>query len=275
MEDKNEKLRELQKEWYKKPNEDYHTSKFSSPFCFGLSEQVINGQDAKKPLLMYVGEEARNFCFSTSEIEYIQNWTIAYFEKQIYNEVSNERIEKITNEKDQDFLNKRRNSSPFWNFLRRIKNECDLAVCWNNLDKLHGVESDQTVKLNESQEKDLHTKFEDGHSLLWHEIKRVQPNFILFMGAGYAASIEWALSLEIGTLNKCTPGFEDNNVVVTLDWKPDFCKKIFGYQPDGIFWINHPNALCHHKGGSKYGAAIEILKKEIYEKKAKRKNHIQ
>lgn len=243
--DINATLQTMQKDWYDGIDAKYKDNKnFSSPFCFGVSEKTIEECNGGKKLLMYVGEEAKDWCFSdNSTIKYIQDWAIAYFEKQ-FGEYNEKRLKAIKDE-DKGFLAKK-NRSQFWNLLKRIKKESKCEVCWNDLDKLH--QGKTKAKLEDDQEIELH-KFKDNHSLLWHEINLVKPEYIIFMGPSYSSSIEAALSLEKGILKK-KPNLSDK-IVVEID-----CKHFTGfdkdYKPERVFWICHPTQLCRSKNGSKY-----------------------
>lgn len=250
----NATLQTMQKEWYEGLIEDYRdTSKFSSPFCFGISEQTIKERDEGKPLLMYVGEEARNWWFDEYPKDYqkIQSWAIAYFETQIFPNLTGNMGANINSLNDADRESaKKKNNSAFWDFLNELHNTSQYAVCWNNLDKLHRVIGNEqktkenkreTKTLTYKQEQELHYQLEHENqtrSLLWHEINMVKPDYIVFMGPNYDRSIEWALGLEKNSLgekpNAGTGVKSINEWIETIN---------FTYKPKGIFWICHPGWL--------------------------------
>ena len=240
----NATLQTMQKEWYEGLKDCkfnyYDLSMFSSPFYFGISEKTIEECNCGKDLLMYVGEEAKDWTFD-------QQWAINYFDSQIYNDQSNDC---------------KKNNSAFWNFLRNIiKEKTKVAACWNNLDKLHqkiqNKNGEETKPLTYKQEKPLHNPFGDDqrHSLLWHEINLVRPNYIIFMGPKYNCSIEWAFSLPERSLKLK----EKPNARKVVDLTETF-KNIFssGYQPK-VFWICHPGWL--QRKGVFQSVLEELLKK--------------
>ena len=266
----NEDLQILQKKWYSGLSGDYQdTSKFSSPFCFGISEQTIKERDEGKPLLMYVGEEARNWWFDEYPIDYqkIQSWAITYFETQIFpnltgnsNMGANISLSSL-NDADGESA-KEKNNSAFWDFLNKLHNTNQYAVCWNNLDKLHRViwneqkakeDKRETKTLTYKQEQELHYKFgpeNQTHSLLWYEISLLRPKYILFMGAKYDRSIEWALLNKGALANKKRPNINsEDELVIELTEEFEEC---FGanYQPE-VFWICHPGWLQRNKTADK------------------------
>ena len=57
----NQELKKVQEEWYNQlPEKFKEKAKFSHPFFWGVSEKAWNEE---KPLIMYMGEEARNWTF--------------------------------------------------------------------------------------------------------------------------------------------------------------------------------------------------------------------
>lgn len=259
-EDTNKGLYDLQNAWYENlKNSDYqNTSIFSSPFCFGISKETIekcNGKDGKD-LLMYVGEEAKGWRFKRcKDLEYIQNFAIAYFDNQISDSpLSNERINYFDEGDDRAAVQKK-NNSPFWSFLRELKGQTDCEVCWNNLDKLHRItQNGKTKPLTCKQEEKLHEKFNcSDESLLLQEINRVRPEFILFMGAGYKRSIEVALSKKIS--EEMIPDADTLGKIIP-------CSDTFDYKPKGIFWICHPGWL-QWKGKKKKDNILNNLVNQI------------
>ena len=86
----NSMLRKIQNEWYTKLTREYphfickpnEKNAFSSPFCCGVSAREWNQEN---DLIMYVGEEARDWWFDdeeghSSDISYLQEYAVAYFE---------------------------------------------------------------------------------------------------------------------------------------------------------------------------------------------------
>ena len=251
----NGELQKFQEGWYENLDKCYKkVDGFSSPFCFGVSEQTIkerNNDD--KPLLMYVGEEARNWWFDEYPKDYqkIQSWAIAYFETQIYPNLTDDMRANISALNDDDKKSaKKRNGSAFWDLLNELHKTNQYAVCWNNLDKLHKVvwneqknQDDKkrgTKTLGYEQEKELHQYGTPNRSLLWKEINFMRPEYIIFMGAKYDRSIEWALLKERALDGEKRPNIKNDNLVVNLTDNYN----IFGldYQPK-VFWICHPSWL--------------------------------
>ena len=121
----NKKLLEIQKEWITEVVEPFiakgYDEQFSRPFHLGVSDKI----DPDKKMIMIVGQEAD--CFWKYEMadktpEYIQQWCVNYFNKQVLNSSFDE--------------NGVLNNSAFWRFLNMLHQK-GLDLCWNNVDKLH------------------------------------------------------------------------------------------------------------------------------------------
>ena len=263
--DTNRELRELQQDWYNKlPDNKYKQyDTFSSPFCFGISEKTIEERNTGKPLIMYIGEEPNNWWFEEEEqrvLEYVQGCSIAYFDRQM----------RKSSEKQSDYEEKycdaytngviKRNSSQFWNLLRKIKKELNCAACWNDLDKLHRIgEKRETIKLNDfslEEQAQLHIPFNDSNqSLLLQEINLLKPDIIIFMGANYRQSIEKGLGLQENKLINKAPKLDINKTVVDIS---NECSEALEHSAK-VLWMCHPTALTKNKSGSFYSHTIEKI----------------
>ena len=259
----NEQLRNIQRSWYKKLPQKYKDfGRFSSPFCFGVS---AHARDASKPLIMYVGEEPKNWQFNDgksheSDIEYLQKYALAYLESQIYT------ISPENSCAKEDYPDSfKRNRSPFWNFIRKIRDNLDCNVCWNDLDKLHGInEKNKTIPLCEADERELHKPFDSKfESLLLQEINLIHPEIVIFMGANYIESIKCALNLDENSLLEKPYLAHGKSVIdITTD-----CDSVFDYTPKAVLWMCHPAGLTRNKfKNSYYKDAIDLSLKIIHRK---------
>lgn len=160
------------KEKYKK---DEGREKLSCAFSFGVSEHYLNG----KKKIMVIGQEANGhtFDYDTWGLKNWQTWAIDYLNFQIYeDETENYEFTK--------------NNSPFWQFIKKLKDE-GYDLCWNNLDKVRryirpdGKEWVEDYlpydkkKMDNCERAALNRKIFDGKSLLQEEIRLAEPDFII------------------------------------------------------------------------------------------------
>lgn len=252
----NRELTRLADSWYAALPDSYRNfNRYSSPFCLGISEHAACSE---RPLLMYVGEEPKDWRFDNGrarDLEYLQKYALAYLETQIYT-----LSEENSTPRDDYPDSFRKNRSPFWNFLRRLKRGIDCDVCWNDLDKLHGISESTTVPLSVEDERALHTAFDmAGRSLLLCELELVKPEMIVFMGSAYGESIRCALGAD-APLSKA-PRIADGETVidVTDEWS-----SALSYKPHAVLWMCHPTALIRNKQHRSFysasvGLALEII----------------
>ncbi len=208
-----------------------NNTEYSAMFRMGYPIEYI---DSEKPLLMYVGQE----CLHGNE-EKTQEWIREYQNVQrTKKRLTNDRFDFGTN------------SSPFWNFYRRLS-EMGFNVLWNNLDKFHPVNKQRLfredgVKFNASYG-------EEKLSILQREIKLLAPKVIvLAIGKGkYTASLASAFSINEEELKKYEPSkdncFSEISSVLNLD-------------NITVFWTYHP-AFLQRSG--KYRETILTIEKTI------------
>jgi len=228
----NIELLALQKDWLSKVVEPFITKgydeQFSRPFHFGVSEQL----DREKKLVMIVGQEAD--CFWRYEDndktpDYIQQWCIGYFDKQIF---------KTPFPEYDQF-----NHSAFWRFFRMLHQE-GFELCWNNVDKLHRYQdkgaTNATETLTAEYEKQLSIQYgEDSKSLLQREIELVQPDAIVFLtGPNYRVTMGTAFGLSDTMLDLFAP--TKSNVCSEIS-------KILNLDIP-VFWTYHPGYLSKNSG---------------------------
>ena len=233
----NKSLIELQGKWYGAlPDEYKNYGEVSSPFCLGVSEETAREVREGRPLLMLVGEEPRNWWFNygshhhESDLEYLQGYAIAYYEKQVYGltrEVGGHDYYKEYSGGRNPFA--RKNTSMFWSFIKRLHER--YAIVWNNLDKLHRIKDGKTVLISEAEERLLHSIKPDGKTLLLGEIDLVKPDRVIFLGKAYKTSIECGLMLRDGLVE--TPELEIDKTVVEI--RTDIADK--------VLWMCHPASL--------------------------------
>ena len=241
----NKELRQLQQQWYDKlPKEYKEYDDFSSPFCFGISNAAWSD---KLPLIMYIGEEPKGWWFNDEnhheqDIEYLQEYSIAYLEKQLYSTSDFWEYQCV---KDYPHVFDKQNTSPFWTFIRDVYKENDTIkynVCWNNLDKLHRIVESKTKPLTYEMEAELHNILLFEKSLLLNEIELVKPDIIIFMGKYYNKSMAGAMGNNYGVkdLDKYSPSPE-TFFVSEVKEIPTPLQKII----KKMIWIYHPNYIQH------------------------------
>ena len=242
----NLELNRLQQKWYDDLSQCYKDyNNFSSPFCFGVCQRTIDENAKGKPLLMFAGEEARDWCFDKNQqadLDYLQGYAISYFERQFCDNFNFEQ-NKFAQDYPQSFKNK--NTSKFWSFLKTIKQQNNLALCWNNLDKLHRIKNNKTLPLSCSQEDDLHNiPCKNGKSLLLSEINLLQPDVVVFVK--YVNSIAKALGIDKNQLLQIKTDCQKQNLYVADI--SDLCRQhnLFDKKDTvALFLLNHPN--CRKK----------------------------
>ncbi len=228
----NQELKKVQEEWYNQlPEKFKDREKFSHPFFWGVSEKAWNEE---KPLIMYMGEEARNWTFKDKKD--IQKYAIDYLERQVYGA-------SIC----------KKNRSPFWTFIRKLNFKEEYNICWNNLDKLHRVVKATTKPLTYGVEKELHEILCDGKSLLVREIEIVKPDFVIFMGKAYNKSMAWAMgeNYKVKDLNSYKPSSE-NFYVSEVKEIPESVRG----SVQKMIWMYHPRYI---QGQGARVAAIEKI----------------
>lgn len=241
----NKELRQLQQQWYDKlPKEYKEYDDFSSPFCFGISNAAWSD---KLPLIMYIGEEPKDWWFNDEnhheqDIEYLQEYSIAYLEKQLYSTSDFWECQCV---KDYPHVFDKQNTSPFWTFIRDVYKENDTIkynICWNNLDKLHRIVESKTKPLTYEMEAELHNILLFEKSLLLNEIELVKPDIIIFMGKYYNKSMAGAMGNNYGVkdLDKYSPSPE-TFFVSEVKEIPTPLQKII----KKMIWIYHPNYIQH------------------------------
>ena len=261
----NKNLRELQQAWYNNLDEEFKENnnkenneyKYSAPFCFGVSENTIKEKNSDKPLIMYVGEEARGWWFdekNQNNIEYIQGYGIAYYEKQLYGEYN----DKVgLDDEDKKRINENKYSK-FWKYIKgiiKVKDDDDenkYSICWNNVDKFHRIvtkiikdeEKDITKTLTREDEKKLHeiSPQNGGKSLLLKEILTVKPSIVIF--TKYVYSVACDLGIEKNKLKDEINKSKEEDVII------DITKLCNGKEElkdtKVLFLKNHPN--CRKEG---------------------------
>ena len=218
---------------------------------------------------MVVGEEARGWWFDycnhqKKDIEYLQGYANAYFDRQIHGPLDKEnkyykeykdckswegcpaRAGGLTLGCKNPFEEKN-DSSKFWKYIKGIR-EKKYSVCWNNLDKIHRIEhvvtngelSRQTQALPREDEDRLHGILIDGKTLLRQEIEIVRPEAVIFIK--YIHSTAKALGIDEKELKKCLKKLDKGEVIADIS---ELCKE---KENDTLilFLINHPN--CRKKG---------------------------
>ena len=258
----NAQLRENTKTWYEYIISQYPEltdyKKYSSPFCFGLSEKEFS--TTKEKTIMIVGEEAASYWFDKHENEYdiIQEFVLTYFEKQIFKEENREKYKKYY---DAFPKNLRGNGSRFWCLFRELAKTYN--VCWNNLDKIHGVylnkeNKRETYALNNSGQNLQFQVNANEKSLLLEEIEIVKPDVLIFLGGNYYDSISNALNITIPNYKKPiiidyeNIESEENRLAVDIT---SYCNNI----SQKVIWINHPNARKSRKN-SVFNAIISAIR---------------
>lgn len=230
-EDTNKKLCEIQNEWLSEVVDPVVVSRrneqFSRPFHLGLS----SGIDPNKKMIMIIGQEAKDFWKyedAKATSEYIQQWCISYFEKQIQENAS-------------------QNNSPFWRFFCALEKE-GFELCWNNIDKLHryktvekkGEPKDVTYPLTLRQERIFSAQYgADSKSLLQREIELVKPGAIAFVtGPHYRVSMCTAFGLPENALDQCMPNKTNYLINIGQELGLDI----------PVFWTYHPAYLNRNHG---------------------------
>jgi len=251
----NEELRVMQQKWFDtlppkyKATEKGLSHSVSSPFCCGISQ---NDWESEKKLIMFVGEEPRNWWFNyedhhhEGDIGYLQGYSIAYFEKQVYSlsrEINgHDYFAEYQKESKNPFG--RKNTSMFWAFIKRLSEK--YAICWTNVDKLHKIKNDKTILLNKEEEGDLHNNLINGKTLLLNEIAVVKPDYIIFLGKAYENSIKGGLMIQSEFEN--SPELEKGKTVVEIN--TSIAKK--------TLWMCHPAAL-NRSGKKLYEPTIKKI----------------
>ncbi len=250
----NKQLSNSTAKWYaelKNKDPKYsNENEYSAPFCLGLSEKEF---ERPTKTIMIVGEESNNNFLGTTTT-YDQTWFIRYFDRQIHKLNQNEF--------------KSSNRGQFWNFIRKLRKQTQYNICWNNIDKLHGVfinkNGDKTTYKLQNTGENLkpHTlvNWENGveSTLLQREIEIVKPDVIIFYGAPYAETISKGLGLEDTLTN--LPSLKNNeDVVTTIEDIPYLNNTL-------VLWTSHPMALVKAKCGSLYHNALESITEKIKEK---------
>lgn len=148
------KLKEIYDKW-DLGNELDNNPEYSSMFRMGFPDDFIN---RKKPLVMYVGQE----CLRCNE-EKTQEWVRKYQTVQMKKECIDGFCEKV-------------NTSPFWNFYRKIADKgCN--VLWNNLDKFHPRNS---ARVSGKDAERINARYgEDDKSVFQREIELIKPDIVL------------------------------------------------------------------------------------------------
>lgn len=227
----NERLLNIQKEWLSAVVEPFmakgYNECFSLPFHFGISGQ----RDPGRKMIMIVGQEADRFMKYTDtdkNAEYIQQWCIGYFDKQIYKTPFDE----------YDIYN----NSAFWGFFRLLYDE-GFDLCWNNVNKLHryqniirnGKTFEATDILTAEYERQLSARYgKEEKSLLRREIEAAKPDGVVFLtGPNYQCTMCTAFGLPEDGLNPYKPvktnPYNEISGILGLDIP--------------VFWTYHPGYL--------------------------------
>ena len=260
----NLELLTLQQQWYDSlPVAFKDRNRYSSPFCCGVSDLEW---DDDKPMLMYVGEEARGWWFDAPDVNlaFLQNYSLSYFERQ----VCDRKYQEKEAEEKYGIAFGKKNQSPFWGLARQLK-RMGFNLCWNNVDKIHGIKGEgdcrRTVPLCVDNELALHSPFiptDHPSYLLLQEIQIIQPDVLVFMGGAYERSIAAALGVEVAALGE-RPRITKGRQVLVSDIS-NILPAAISWHPKAL-WINHPAATVKNVCGRNfYWEMIEEIK-EILE----------
>lgn len=223
----NHELNECQAKWLKQVFEPFAEkySNISYPFFLGVSEKYIQAQNR----IMIVGQETNGWSTYKPDwsIEDSQKWAIDYLDYQLH--YSNDPALK------EQFG--RRNSSPFWGFFKQFSKD-DIVPCWNNVDKAQRNIDGNTKSLTEAMEGELNCTLPDSNKTLFQkEVEIARPTLIVFItGPDYTKTMEMALNLKTGSLEKSKPSLQNGCVDIT---------EIAGLSIP-TFWTYHP-AYIHRK----------------------------
>lgn len=256
-------------------------TQLSCPFCFGLNERYKSGAYKK---IMLVGQEARGFgnwkeywkgkkdlweSRNTSGDKWLpkelQLWANNYLNKQL----------KLIEKDDIKY-----NASPFWNFFRALHGLGNIAICWDNLDKVYyGYNDGEDGTLTYEAEVILSKQFGVGDnklSLLQREIKIADPDMIIFVvGPSYAVSLDVAFNItkniEDVPKNKLFRKSQNVSKLFINYPKKDKCivedndlligavKELLGREIP-VLWTYHPAGLCRN---GLTNSAIKIISDNI------------
>lgn len=215
--EKRAKLLSIYKDWEKNILEEFlrlnPETNYSKPF---INTQVFE-ENGKKNILV-IGQEARSFFKSNDDIdaEYISSYVSEFHDVQ------------INKPKHNNYL-----KTPFWYFIRGLSENYN--ILWNNLDKLHKYEGEETYKLTSTEELLLHEPFSEANkSLLQLEVDVLNPDVIvLVVGPHYYKSLFKALNLNTSEYEKSKP---NKNMLVQQLIVDDF-------KSTQILWTYHPGYL--------------------------------
>ncbi len=191
--DLNKKLLEMTKEWLVECCADKLAIQYpiSRPFCYAITNEYL----VSKFRIMIVGQEAMDYGRYSSDwpLEDIQQFNIAYTSRQLGYSTDT-----------------RINSSPFWKFVRKIK-ELGIEPSWNNVDKFHRIiekdGKDETIPLTVEIEEKVDSSYgQENKSLLRREIELVTPNLVIFViGPDYDKALAFSLGIASTDLSDYKP----------------------------------------------------------------------
>ena len=178
-------------------------------------------------------------------IENLQQWSIDYLNYQLHYSDAPKLREQFG----------RRNSSPFWGFFKQFSNE-GIVPCWNNIDKAQRYIDGNTFALTEEIERELNCVLPNSNKTLFQtEIKITKPSVIVFItGPSYSTTMEEAMRLEKGSLNKMGLSYKTGCVDIT---------NLVGLSIP-VFWTYHPRHICDGKNPLNRNEIIDMIKNGFY-----------
>lgn len=257
----NEKLKEYQMEWFQQVCEPWINKKGSCPekmkkwvekrygknaqYSFSQPFFTSVGENNAKPVVMFVGQETNGWGFIEDfDINGAKQWNI-----------DNSQMSGLDIMKTQ--LSLQVNTSTFWRFIclivEIIKQEYDIGIVWNNLDKIHYRISNARIKkqyrdidcvtLYSKDEKELNRNIVPyGKTLLQLEIETIKPDLIVFLtGPNYKESMESALGIVL--MEKPS----NDNPIVAIN--------------GNMLWTYHPSFLFRDE--EMMGKAKEVIIERI------------
>lgn len=219
------KLKEIYNKW-DLGNELDNNPEYSSMFRMGFPDDFIN---SNKPLVMYVGQE----CLRCNE-EKTQEWVRKYQTVQMKKECI-DGFGEI-------------NTSPFWNFYRKIADK-GYNVLWNNLDKFHPYDS---ARVKEEDAKRINARYgEDNKSVFQREIELINPDIVLLtIGPKWKYIQSFCSAFGISDLPMMKK-FKPTKTLPVSD-----ITDILSIPDTKVFWTYHPAYLNRI---NKYSDVLEIF----------------
>lgn len=223
VKEKREQLLQLYREWkseLEKTCPQFKCEDFSHPYYLHIPDEWYQ----RKCRILVVGKEGYGVHPNNASIKNAQKFNYEYLVCQLGKNTSYTR-----------------NSSPFWNRIRRInrlQKSDEISITWTNIDKIHR-NGTKNCPLLKKQRCELH---QTEKKILAEEIKLLQPDIVIFFG-WYDVSLEEELPAVYKKLKQ-------HDVDYPSYWKENRMKTI---SEDGISYIftYHPGWGQRQKGYEK------------------------